>query len=347
MRAGLRYQPGDVRMKILMIGGTGNISSAVTERLAAAGHEVHILTRGSDPAAALFGASLIRADIEDEAAARAALGTASFDVVVDWIVFTPEQAARDVRLFSGRTKQYVFISSASAYQKPPSRYLVTEETPLENPFWDYSRNKIACEHLLMEAYRRSGFPATIVRPSLTYGDRIIPYVLGSWEKPWSLIDRLRRGKPVIVPGDGTSLWTVTHNSDFAAGFVGILDKRRAIGEAFHITSDEVLTWNAILGCIGEAARAAPNIVHIPSDFIASILPDQTGNLFGDKMHSTVFDNRKIKAFVPGFAAVLPFREGIARTVAFLDSRPDLQIVDADHEARIDALLAAYGARADS
>ena len=227
-----------------------------------------------------------------------------------------EDIERDLRLFSGRTGQFVFISSASAYQKPPSHYLITEETPLENPFWDYSRDKIACEQRLMQAYREKGFPVTIVRPSLTYGPSQIPLCVGSWQHPYTVIDRMKRGQKIIVPGDGTSLWVLTWNGDFAKGFLGLLGNPKAIGEAYHITSDEVLTWNQIYREVGRALGVEPEIVHVPSDLIAAYDPDALGSLTGDKVNSSVFDNSKIKQLVPDFNCTVPWAEGVRRAIAW-------------------------------
>jgi nucleoside-diphosphate-sugar epimerase len=330
-------------MKILMIGGTGNISTAVSELLRRQGHDLHLLCldNGAQSNFNLQGAKFHYGDINDEARVQGLLKEHMFDVVVDWVVGRPEQVRRDVRLFAGKTAQYIFISSASAYQKPSKQYLITEDMPLENPYWEYSRLKIECENAVMEAYREDGFPATIVRPSLTYGDTMIPYVMGSWGKPWSLVDRLRRGKRVIVPGDGTSLWTITHNTDFAKGIAGLMGNEKAVGEAFHITSDEVLTWDGILAQIAEAVGAKVNPVHISSEFILAFMPDQLGNLLGDKAVSLVFDNGKLKRLVPDFKAATPFRQGIKRTVEYLASRPEWQAADPEFEEGIDRIIAAH------
>lgn len=328
-------------MRILFIGGTGNISSACASLAIARGHELYLLNRGqrgSLPA----GAKSIIADLHDEKATAAALADRSWDAVVNFIAFTPEDVERDLRLFSGRTAQYLFISSASAYQRPALSYLVTESTPLVNPFWDYSRNKIACEDRLMRALRETAFPAVIIRPSLTYGDTQIALVVNSWQKSFTIVDRMRRGQPVIVPGDGNSLWTITHNTDFARGLVGLLGHAQATGHAFHITSDEVLTWDQCYRTVAAAAGVAePQFVHIPSDFIVACLPEMTGTLLGDKGTSTVFDNSKIKRFVPDFAATTPLREGIARTIAWFDADPARQVIDHEANAKWDRLIAAY------
>ena len=327
-------------MKVLFVGGTGLISSACTSLAVERGVDLFLLNRGGHPDLTR-GATTIAADFHDEAATERALAGHKFDVVVDWIAFTPDDIERDLRLFRGRADQFVFISSASAYQKPLGYWLISEKTPLVNPFWDYSQNKIACEERLMRAYREDGFPVTIVRPSLTYGDTQIPLVVNSWERPYTAIARMRAGKPLVVPGDGTSLWTITHNSDFAVAFMGLLGRREAIGEAFSITSDEVLTWDEIYRETAAAAGVEARIVHIASDFIVACMPDMTGSLLGDKSHSAVFDNTKIKRLAPDFATRTPYAEGIRRTVAWFDADPARQLVDADMDARLDRLITAY------
>jgi nucleoside-diphosphate-sugar epimerase len=327
-------------MKVLFVGGTGLISSACTRLAVERGLDLFVLNRGSDPDGAR-GATPLVADLRDEPATEQALAGHRFDVVVDWIAFTPEEIERDLRLFGSRTDQFIFISSASAYQKPLGDWLIREDTPLANPFWDYSRNKIACEERLLRAYREDGFPVTIVRPSLTYGDTQVPLAVNSWALPYTAIARMRVGKPLIVPGDGTSLWTITHNSDFALGFVGLLGRRQAVGHAFNIMSDEVLTWDEIYRQTAAAAGVEARIVHIASDFIAACLPEMSGTLLGDKSASAVFDTTKIKRFVPDFRAATPFAEGIRRTVAWFDADPARQQVDAEMDARWDRLIAAY------
>ena len=328
-------------MRILFIGGTGIISTACTSLALARGHDLFLLVRGQRGAAAT-GATVLTADFHDEKAAAAALGGRSWDAVVDFIAFTPRDIERDLRLFRGRTGQFVFISSASAYQRPATHYLVTESTPLANPFWDYSREKIACEERLVRALREEAFPVTIVRPSLTYGDTQVTLAVNSWERSYTAIDRMRRGLPVIVPGDGSSLWTVTHNSDFAVGLIGLLGNPQATGHAFHITSDEVLTWDQIYRAAAAAAGVpAPELVHIASDFIAACLPDEAAGLIGDKSTSVVFDNSKIKRFVPEFVATTRYPEGVARTIAWFDADPARRQVDEAAGARWDRLIAAY------
>lgn len=328
-------------MKVLFIGGTGVISQAVSRLAIERGMELVLFNRGRSRAFLPEGATLIEGDIRNPEAAAEALEGMAFDAVVNWIAFTPEHAASDVALFRGRTKQYIFISSASAYEKPPSHYLITEETPLSNPFWQYSRDKIACEEVLLKAHHEEGFPVTIVRPSHTYGNTNIPVALSAPGAPWSIVDRMRRGDKIIVHGDGTSLWTLTHNTDFAAAFVGLIGHPEAIGEAFHITSDEVLTWNQIYGEIGRAAGVEPDLIHIPSDFITGLFPDYYGTLLGDKAHSAVFDNSKIKRFVPGFEAKTSFATGIRQTIAWFERHPERQTVDEAWNRRMDQIIHVY------
>ena len=327
-------------MKVLFIGGTGLISSACTQLAVERGVDLFLLNRGSHPDRA-FGATPIIADLRDEAAVERALAGNRFDAVVDWIAFTPADIERDLRLFRARADQFVFISSASAYRKPLVDWLVREDSPLANPFWDYARDKIACEERLMRAFRDDGFPFTIVRPSLTYGDTQVPLAVNSWARPYTAIARMRRGRPLIVPGDGTSLWTITHNSDFAKAFVGLLGRPQAIGQAFNIMSDEVLTWDEIYRQVAAAAGAEARIVHIASDFIAECLPEMRGTLIGDKAVSAVFDTTKIKRFVPDFRATTPFAEGIRRTLAWFDADPARQQVDSEMDDRWERLVAAY------
>jgi nucleoside-diphosphate-sugar epimerase len=288
------------------------------------------------------GARLLVGDVHAEESRLASLLRGQqFDAVVDWIAFQPDDVERDIRLFSGQTGQFVFISSASAYQKPPAHYLITEETPLENPFWDYSRNKIACEQRLMREYRERGFPVTIIRPSLTYGPSQIPLCGASWQHPYTVIERMKRGQKIIVPGDGASLWVLTWNGDFAKGLVGLLGRADAAGEAFHITSDEVLTWNQIYREAGRAAGVEVDIVHVSSDLIAAYNPGAVGDLIGDKINSSVFDNRKIKRFVPDFNCEVTWAEGVRRALAWFEDDPARQSIDAGMNRTWDAILAGY------
>jgi len=330
-------------LKVLFIGGTGFISTSVSRLALAKGLDLYLLNRGLQKPD-LSGARSLTADIHQPEQVRAALRDLKFDVVVDWIAYTPEDIERDLAIFRGRTRQFIFISSASAYQKPPGHHVIRESTPLHNPYWEYSRNKIACETRLTRAGREEGFPVTIVRPSLTYGDANFPIALGGWGC-YTLADRLKKGRPIIVHGDGSSLWVVTHAEDFARGFLGLVGNTQALGEVFHITSDEVLTWNQIYETIADALGVKANIVHLASDFITRISPPLTGTLLGDKTWSAVFDNSKIKAYVPGFQAVIPFREGIRRTLAWFDADKNRQRVDEVVNAELDRILAAYAAKA--
>lgn len=323
-------------MRVLFIGGTGNISAACSRRAVASGIQLHLLTRGQR-AVELPGVHTIRADIEDEAAVARALDGMTFDAVVDFIAFDVPQVERDLRLFTGRCAQYVFVGSASCYRKPWPQP-ITEEVPLENPWWDYSRRKIACEQRLQRAMQ-DGTPVTIVRPSLTY-DSVIPIPLGGWTD-WTTVDRMRRGQPVVVHGDGCSPWTVTHADDVAVGLVGLLGAPEALGQAFHITGDEVLTWDDIHRAIGAAIGVEPRLVHIASEDIAAAMPDRAGSLLGDKAHALVFDNRKIKRVVPAFQQRVPFSEGIRRTVDWFRAAPSRMHVDPEDDAAIDGLLAAH------
>lgn len=328
-------------MKVLFIGGTGVISTASTEFALQRGWELWLLNRGQSSTAPA-GARRLIADIHDAAAVQAALAGHTWDVVVQWLAFTPADIERDLALFRGRTGQYFFISSASAYEKPPRHHLITESTPLVNPFWEYSRQKAAGEERLLRAWRDERFPAVIVRPSLTYGETLVPLPMNSWRMSWTAIDRMRRGVPVIVPGDGSSLWTITHNTDFANGILGLFGRTDAIGEAFHITSDEVLTWDRIYRLTAQAAGVEnPRLIHIASDFIAACLPEKAGSLLGDKSVSVAFDNSKIKRFVPGFAARVGYAEGIRRSVTWFEADPARRQIDHPANAIWDRLIAAY------
>jgi nucleoside-diphosphate-sugar epimerase len=322
-------------MKVLFIGGTGIISSACSRLALERGIELHLLNRGQSVRPAPEGAHLLHGDIRDPRSIRAALENVSFDAVIDWIAFIPEHIEADLDLFRGRTRQYVFISSASAYQTPPASLPVTESTVLDNPFWQYSRNKIACEERLVRAYREEKFPITIVRPSHTYDKTLLPMDGG-----WTVVDRMRRGQSVIVHGDGTSLWTLTHHTDFARGFVGLLGNSHAIGEAVHITSDEWLTWNQIFELIATAAGTKARIVHVPSDVIAAYDPNWGAGLLGDKSHSMVFDNSKIKRLVPDFVCRIPFSRGAEEILAWYDADPARRKVNEEFNRTCDRILAA-------
>jgi nucleoside-diphosphate-sugar epimerase len=325
-------------MHVLFVGGTGIISAACARLALARGIEVTFLCRGKTerhPAPA--GVTVLRGDIRDARSARSALGDRRFDVIVQFIGFLPSHVQLDIELFRGRTRQYVFISSASVYQTPPSSVPVTESTALQNPYWQYSRDKIACEEQLIRAHRTDGFPVTIVRPSHTYDVGLLPVHGG-----WTVVDRMRRGLPVIVHGDGTSLWTLTHCDDFARGFIGLLGQPGAIGDTFHITSDMTLTWDRIHEILGRAAGARPKLVHVPSDLISAFDPEWGASLLGDKAHSMVFDNTKIKRVVPDFRAVIPYARAAEEQIAWYDEDERRRVVDEGANAMIDRILARYG-----
>ena len=320
-------------MRVLFIGGTGIISSACSRLAVERGIDLYLLTRGEThlrPAPP--SAHLLIGDIRDPDAARKAIKGLDFDAVVDWVAYTPDHIEADLNLFRKRTGQYIFISSASAYQTPPAHLPVTESTVLHNPYWQYSRDKAACEERLLRAYREQDFPVTIVRPSHTYDATMLPFDSG-----WTVVSRMRAGKPVIVTGDGTSLWTLTHNTDFARGFVPLLAHPGAIGEVFHITSDEWLTWNQIHEMVAHAAGVQPKLVHVPADVIARFDPDWGAGLLGDKSHSMIFDNSKIKRFVPDFRCSVPFVRGAEEMIAWYDANPTRQKVDTSVDKLMDML----------
>lgn len=321
-------------MKILFIGGTGVISSACSRLAVQRGFDLYLLNRGQTARPVPAGATLLQADIRDPASVRAAIDGHDFDAVVDWIAFTPEHVQTDIDLFRGRTGQYIFISSASVYQTPPASLPVTESTLLDNPHWEYSRQKIACEELLVRAYRAEKFPMTIVRPSHTYDATKVPLLGG-----YTSLARMIQGKPVAVYGDGTSLWTLTHHTDFAKGFVPLLGNAGAIGEAFHITSNEWLNWNQIYEILAAAAGVTPQLVHVPSDLLGAYDAELGAGLWGDKSASMIFDNSKIKRFAPDFAATTPFSHGAREIVAWYSADPARQVIDLALDALIDGVIA--------
>ena len=328
-------------MKNLFIGGTGTISMAITRLLAEQGHELWLLNRGHRSADLPDNVQVIACDINNEAEAAEKLSGMAFDCVGEFIGFVPSQLERDFRLFSGKTKQFIYISSASAYQKPPKGYVITEETPLENPYWEYSRDKKACEEYLMARYREDGFPVTIVRPSHTYDERSVPLGVHGDRGSWQVVKRIMDGKPVIIHGDGTSLWTITHNSDFAKGYVGLIGNPAAIGEAFHITSDESVTWNEIYQAIADALGKELHPFYISSESLAAMSRyDFTGSLIGDKANSVHFDNSKLRRLVPDFKAEISAKEGIARTVQYVLQHPEFQSEDEEFDLWCDDLIAA-------
>lgn len=327
-------------MKALIIGGTGIISTAITEKLITEGHDVTLLNRGNNPLPA--GVKSLIADTNDEAAVKSAVSGLNFDTVAQFKAFVPEHIERDIRLFSGITDQYIFISSASAYQKPISHLPITESTPLHNPHWQYSRDKAACEEVLMRAYRDTGFPVTIVRPSHTYDRTSVPVSVHGDKGPWQVMKRMMEGKPVIVPGDGTNLWAVTNSKDFANGFVGLMTNPHTIGNAIHIMNDERLTWNDIYASVARALKAEFRPVYIPSDILAkagdSVGYDLRGSLLGDKTHSVIFDCSKLKSLVPGWNAKIRFDVGVRESVGYFLSHPEMQEEDPEFDAFCDRMI---------
>ncbi len=324
-----------MKKRVLYVGGTGTISAACVRRGVEAGDDVTVLNRGSSRRPLPEGVRELVADVRDAGAVREALGSAEYDVVADFLSFTPAHLTTALELFEERAGQYVFVSSASAYEKPPRRLPVTESTPLRNPFWRYSRDKIACEDLLVAAHRDRGLPVTIVRPSHTYDEQSIPTLGG-----WTDVARMRAGRPVVIHGDGTSLWTITHADDFAVAFTGLLGHPEAIGDAFTITGSHAPTWNAIYGWLAEAAGvSSPDFVHVASDTIAAFEPELGPTLVGDKAHSMLFDNAKVTALVPEFRTTVLFDEGARRIVAHHDAYPGLQLVDGGRDALFDRLAA--------
>lgn len=330
-------------MKALFIGGTGTISSAITRLLSETpGWELYLINRGSRNAELPDNVHTIVADINDEPTVAEAIKDIQFDAVCDFIGFVPEQLERDHRLFKGKTRQFMYISSASAYQKPLSSPYITEGTPLANPYWEYSRNKIACEELLMNWYRNEGFPVTIIRPSHTYCERSLPVAVHGDKGSWQVLRRMMEGKPVIIPGDGTSLWHVTHNTDFAKAFVGLMGNKHAIGEVFHITGDEQLTWNQIHEIIADALGVKLNAYHVSSDFLAAVGShyDLEGNLIGDKAHTVIFDNTKVKRAVPGFVATTRFDQAVSQALEYILQHDECRIPDPEFDAWCDRVIAA-------
>ncbi len=327
-------------MKALFIGGTGTISMAITRQLANDPNwELYLVNRGSRTDELPENVTVINCDINNEAEATAKLKDMYFDTVCDFIGFVPSQLERDYRLFSGKTKQFMYISSASAYQKPLSDYRVSEATPLANPYWEYSRNKIACEDYLMKMYRENGFPVTIIRPSHTYDDRSVPLGVHGTNGSWQVVKRMLEGKPVIIHGDGTSLWTMTHNSDFAKGFIGLMGNVHAIGESFQITSDETLSWNQIYKCIADALGVELKPYYVPSDYLHDVSDyDFEGSLIGDKANSVVFDNTKLKRAVPSFIATVRFDQGVRKTIENVLAHKELQCEDKEFDDWCDKVI---------
>ena len=324
-------------MRVLFIGGTGIISSACSPLAIEQGIDLYLLNRGKSHRGTPAGATVLNGDIRDPASVRAAIGDLTFDAVVDWIAFTNEHIETDLELFRGRTGQLVFISSASAYQSPPSTLPVTESTVLDNPYWQYSRNKIACEERLIRAYREEKYPVTIVRPSHTYDKTLLPF-----EGGYTTFKRLLDGKPVLVHGDGTSIWVLTHHQDFARAFVPLLGNSHTSGEAYHITSDEWLTWNQIFDIVAEAAGVKANKVHVATDALIRHRPSLEGGLTGDKSNSMMFDNTKINRLAGGWEAKIPFSQGAREIVSWFAEDPSRGKVDPDWDAFEDAMIKLYG-----
>ncbi len=322
--------------KLLFIGGTGTISSACSQLAVDSGLDLTLLNRGTSIRQAPSQARVLQGDIRDPSSISALLEGQKFDVVVDWVAYSPDQVQIDLDLFRGQTGQYIFISSASVYQKPPASLPITESTILDNPYWDYSRNKIACEELLFDSYRREKYPITVVRPSHTYDKTLFPFHGG-----WSIVDRMKKGLPIIIHGDGTSLWTLTHHRDFAKGFIGLLGNSQAIGDVFHITSDEWLTWNQIYDLIAKAAGTFYNPIYIPSDFINQYDAHWGSSLLGDKSHSVIFDNTKIKRIVPGYKAEIPFSQGSREIIEWYTADPSRQKIDLDYMKIYDRIISEY------
>lgn len=328
-------------MKILFIGGTGTISMAITRLLAGQGHDLTLLNRGNRNAELPDNVKIIEADISNEEETAKKLEGMTFDCVGEFIGFVPSQLERDFRLFNGKTKQFIYISSASAYQKPPKGYKITEETPLENPYWQYSRDKKACEEFLMDRYRNDGFPVTIVRPSHTYDERSVPLGVHGNNGSWQVVKRIMEGKKVIIHGDGTSLWTITHNSNFAKAYAGLIGNPKAIGEAFHITSDEAVTWNQIYGAIADALGVELKPYYVSSQTLVDMSSyDFLGSLIGDKSNSVEFDNSKVKSLVPDFKAEIKAEDGIKMTVKNVLANPEFQKEDREFDEWCDRLIAA-------
>lgn len=326
-------------LNVLFIGGTGIISSACSSLAVEQGHNLFLFNRGTTNSKrpAPQGAQLLTGDIHNPVDIARVLDDFNFDVVVNWIAYGAADIQRDIQSFNGRVGQYLFISSASVYQKPVQQLPITEETPLENPFWQYSRDKIAAELTLRDAYQQDGFPITIVRPSHTYDKTALPFQGG-----YTFISRMRQGKPVIIPGDGTSTWVLTHHTDFAKGFNGLLGNPGAIGEAYQITSDLLLTWNQIYTLLADAAGAELKPVYVPSAVINKFSPEWGAGLLGDKMYSVIFDNSKIKSLVPDFKAEIPYSQGSREIIAWYDQHPEAQVVDEKFDGLVDKIITESG-----
>jgi nucleoside-diphosphate-sugar epimerase len=325
-------------MNILFLGGTGNISADCAAFLHRRGHEILVLSRGRTAVPPQYRA--LRADRKDPASLRAALRAVQPDVVLNFIGYDVADVQTDYDLFHQAVRQYIFISSATVYAKPPLRLPLTEEAPLGNVFWDYAQKKLQCEQWLLQRRQETGFPVTIVRPAHTYSRRWIPNPVSS--SSYTFAARLEQGKPVYIPDDGENPWTLTATTDFAVGLGGLVGNAGAVGAAFHITSDEVLTWNQIYAEIATALGVpSPHIVKVPTDFICQVAPQMTGTLRGDKAHPGVFDNAKIKRFVPEFQCRKRFSVGIGESVAWLRAHPDQQQLNPQIDAVCEEVVAAW------
>lgn len=326
-------------IKVLFIGGTGQISTSVSEFLCALPDiDLYLLNRGVTRKILPDNIRIIKGDYTDKAFLSSITEDISFDVIVNWIAYTPDQIKDDIKSFKDKTGQYIFISSAAAYKRPPKSYPITEDFPLENNHWQYAKDKISCEALLKEAFLTHSFPATVVRPNYTYDKTGIPFLFNSRSCRYTLIDRIRKGRKIIVPGDGTSLFTITHSRDFAKGFAGLVGNKNAVGEAYHITTDEIKTWNSYTYDIGKAAGAEPDMIHVPSDLISTLSPEHTGGLLGDKSHSMIFDNSKIKAITKDFKADISFEDGIRESIQWYDSNILLQKIDKEFNMLCDMII---------
>ena len=323
-------------MRLLIIGGTGTISTAVVQEALNQGHQVSVLNRGSSPLPQ--GVEQLTGDIRDEAAIARLLEGRWFDAVGDFLTYLPDQARQAIRLFAGKTAQYLFISSATVYEKPPRRLFMREDMPRKNPYSQYARDKIACEDVFMQAWQEKDFPVTVVRPSYTYGEKTIPFIFNSRESRYAIIERMKQGKPIVVPGDGTIFWTITHNSDFARAFVGLCGRSQAIGQSFHITGDTPMTWNMFLDAIADAWGLKAKAVHVATDTVVKYFPYEEAGLLGDKSQTAVFDNSKVKELVPGFQCRVSFEEGIRRCRDWFESHPELCHGDPAWDAQVDNML---------
>ncbi len=323
-------------MKILFIGGTGIISSACSREAVRLGRDLYHLNRGNNPDRAPEGVTTLKADIRDPGQVKRAVAGHRFDCVVNWVAFEPEHLRQDIHLFGPVTEHYILISSASVYRKPPPHWLITEDMPTGNPYWPYAQKKLACEEVLLDEHGRTGFPATVVRPSHTYSDGWVPSPLGS--RDYTVARRILEGKQVLSPGDGQSLWTLTHSEDFARGFARLMGSSAAVGEVFHITSDEARTWDAWYGLLGDALGREAKVVHVPSEYVLGVSPMLDQGLMGDKAWSMVFDNSKIRRFVPDFKAEIPFAEGIRRSLRWFEENPARKVVDRERDQEIEKVL---------